>query len=54
MITWTRPSGTDIETNESKATIEHAESLGWQRKEEVVKRVRRTKAQIEADNAKEG
>jgi len=57
MITWTRPSGVDIETNDKKETITFAESLGWKRKvkvEKIVKRVRRSKEQIEADNAKEG
>ena len=32
MITWTKPNGTEVETNESKASIEAAKSLGWERK----------------------
>jgi hypothetical protein len=31
-IIWVRPSGTDIETNSEKATIEYAEANGWKRK----------------------
>ena len=30
-IEWIRPSGTNITTNDEKATILHAESLGWSR-----------------------
>jgi len=26
---WTKPNGSEVETNEEKATIEHCESLGW-------------------------
>lgn len=29
MITWIRPSGSKIETNESDATIEYAVAAGW-------------------------
>ena len=35
---WTRPSGSTIETNDSKATIAHAESQGWKRVEKKVKK----------------
>jgi len=54
MITWMRPSGTPITTNDKKETIAFAESLGWKREGDKPKRVRRSKEQIEADNAKEG
>ena len=48
---WLRPSGTEITTNDSKETIEYGKSLGWKEiKPEKVKRIRRTKEQIEADN----
>ena len=47
MIKWIRPSGSEIETNDSKETIEHCESLGW-KKADKPKRKRRTKAEIEA------
>ena len=30
-IKWIRPSGTEIETSDSKATIEAAARLGWKR-----------------------
>ena len=33
MIKWKRPSGTMIETNEEKATIEHCEAQKWKRME---------------------
>lgn len=32
MITWVRPSGTEIKTNDSDASIATAEGLGWERK----------------------
>ena len=32
MITWIKPSGNEVETSESKASIEAAKSLGWERK----------------------
>ncbi len=28
---WSRPSGTEIETNDEPATIAHCESVGWKR-----------------------
>jgi len=28
---WIRPSGSEIETNDEKATIEHCEKQGWER-----------------------
>jgi len=51
---WIRPSGSIIETNDNKATIEHCVQLGWKHQEENIKpkRTRRTKEQIEADKAK--
>ncbi len=55
MITWTRPTGTTITTNDRKETIEHAEAQGWTREvAEKPKRKRRTKAEIEADKLAEG
>jgi hypothetical protein len=52
MIKWIRPSGTEIETNESEASIEVAKALGWKRadKAEKPKKARRTKEQMKADN----
>ena len=38
MIKWERPSGTEITTNEEKATVEAAEALGWKRANEPKKR----------------
>ena len=32
MITWVRPSGTEIETNDSDASIATAAANGWERK----------------------
>lgn len=29
MIVWIRPTGSEITTNEEKATIEHCKKLGW-------------------------
>jgi hypothetical protein len=26
---WTKPNGSEIETNDDKVTIEYCESLGW-------------------------
>ncbi len=26
---WTKPNGSEVETNEEKATIEHCKTLGW-------------------------
>lgn len=40
MITWEKPSGREIVTNDHPANIEHAESLGWKR--------------VECDNADDG
>jgi hypothetical protein len=31
MITWNRPSGLQITTNEEKATVEHCKKLGWKK-----------------------
>jgi len=46
-IKWTRPSGTEIETNDDKATIDYCISLGWKpaesEKKPVKKKVRRKK-----------
>ena len=30
-IVWERPSGTTITTNNSEATVDYCESLGWKR-----------------------
>ena len=35
MIKWMRPSGSTIETNETKASVEHAKSNKWKRVEGV-------------------
>ena len=35
---WIRPSGSEIETNDLEATIEHCKSLGWKEKKEEVKK----------------
>ena len=31
IMKWTRPSGSEIETNEEPATIEHATACGWKK-----------------------
>lgn len=54
MITWMRPSGTPITTNDNPATIEYAESLKWTREddtpvEETTQRKRRPNAEMTAD-----
>jgi len=36
MAKWTKPNGTEIETNDDKATIEHCESLDWKRQDKVI------------------
>lgn len=36
---WTKPNGTEIETNDSPETIAYCESLGWKKE---VKRKRKT------------
>lgn len=33
MITWVKPSGSEITTNDLKETIEYCKSLGFKRKE---------------------
>lgn len=40
---WIKPSGVEIETNDLKATIAHAESLGWKKADEKPKRGRKPK-----------
>ncbi len=49
MIKWLKPSGLEIETNETQASIAFAEASGWLRADKP-KRKRRTKSEIEADN----
>lgn len=34
---WKRPSGSEIETNDEPATIEHCKSLGWEEAKEAKK-----------------
>lgn len=34
---WIRPSGSEIETNDRKETIEHCKSLGWKSAKKEVK-----------------
>jgi len=49
---WIKPSGQEIETNDRKETMDYCKSLGWwQAESEKSKRKRRTKAEIEADEA---
>ena len=45
-ITWTRPSGSEITTNDLPETIAEAKINGW-----VKKRKRRTNAEIKNDNS---
>lgn len=47
MITWIKPSGGEIETNDRPATIAYAESLNWKRKGEKPKRGRKPKTKVE-------
>lgn len=37
---WKRPTGSLIETNNEKSTIEHCESMGWKRVEETQEEVK--------------
>lgn len=55
MITWIKPSGVELETNDFPATIAAAESLGWKRKgeEEKPKRGRPPKT-VEEQSPDEG
>lgn len=61
IIEWVKPNGLKVKTNDRQATIDHCASIGWvladsvekPETEEKPKRTRRTKAQIEADKAKE-
>ncbi len=53
LMKWLRPSGTIIETAIGKGIEALAKELGWTPAEGKKKRVRRTKAEIEADNARE-
>lgn len=43
---WTKPNGTDIETNDLKETVDYAKSLGWK-----PKRKRRTKEEMNGDRS---
>jgi len=38
---WMRPSGFEIETNDSPETIKYAESLGWKQVKTVKKAVKK-------------
>jgi hypothetical protein len=56
MVTWVRQSGSEIELQDTENFNDMAKANGWKRKganpaEEKPKRIRRTKAQIEADKA---
>lgn len=31
VINWNRPSGTSLQTNDSRETVEYCESLNWER-----------------------
>jgi hypothetical protein len=42
MITWVKPNGSEITTNDLKETVEHCEAVGFKRK-----RKRRTRAEME-------
>jgi hypothetical protein len=43
---WTKPSGVEVETNDSEETIEYCKSLGWKetKKEEPKKKTTKSKA----------
>ncbi len=43
-IKWKRPSGSTIETNDSQATIEQCESLGYTRVKAPAKKAAKKKA----------
>ena len=55
MAKWSRPSGTEIETNDSIETVKYCESLGWVLAgSPKVKRKRRTKEEMANDNSGAG
>lgn len=39
-IKWVRPSGSEIETNDTEATVAYAEASGWTRAEDKPRRGR--------------
>lgn len=43
-LTWVRPSGTEITTNDSEATIAAAAKLGWVPKDQVATEAQDTEA----------
>lgn len=51
MVKWIRPTGSEIETNDDDRTIAACIDMGWELAEDKPKRTRRTKSEIEADNA---
>jgi len=50
MITWIKPSGQELETNDRKETVEYLESLGYERKPEKKTRKPRAKQQNDVEN----
>ena len=43
MITWDRPSGTQLETNDLPETIAYCESLGWKKASDETKSIDKMK-----------
>ncbi len=51
---WTRPSGTEIETNDEKSTIEACEKMGWKElKEKAAKKEPKKAAKKDDDKESE-
>lgn len=38
MITWIKPNGNEVETNDLKASVEAAKAHGWKEKKKEVKK----------------
>lgn len=53
MALWVKENGTELELNEEKATIEHAESLGWKRAGDVKQEKRKYTRKVADEGAEE-
>lgn len=53
-VTWIRPSGSEIETNDDPATLAQAVSLGWKHKPEVIEKPKVAKKKVAKKAAKKG
>ena len=46
---WIKPSGVEIETNDSEETIKYCKSLGWKEKKEEILKVSKKKTSKKTD-----